>query len=116
MDIYLIIFSTLMGLAATMSALGKITKMAQPLDTLKSVGVKPSQVNLLAGLEVLGVLGLVIGIWAPLIGQLAALGLVGYFTAAAIAHLRASHEARQILPALFLMVIALTTFVLQLAR
>jgi hypothetical protein len=106
MDIYLIIFSTIMGLAAGMSALGKITKMAQPLETMKSVGIKPAQVNLLAGLEVLGVLGLVI----------AALGLVGYFTAAAIAHLRASHEARQILPALALMVIALTTLILQLER
>lgn len=116
MEIYLIIFSTIMGLAAGMSALGKITKMAQPLETLKSVGIKPSQVNLLAGLEVLGLLGLVIGMWVPLVGQLAALGLVAYFTAAAIAHLRARHEARQILPALALMVFALATLVLQLAR
>jgi uncharacterized membrane protein YphA (DoxX/SURF4 family) len=116
MNIFLIIFSSLMGLASAMSAMGKLTKMAQTLDTLKSVGVKPSQVNLLAILELLGALGLLVGIWIPAAGQLAALGLVIYFTVAAIAHLRASHEVRQILPALFLMVVSLVTLVLQLAR
>jgi uncharacterized membrane protein len=115
MTIALWIFSILIGLASTMSAMGKFTKMEQTVATLKSVGVKESQIPVLGALELAGALGLLVGIWVPLLGQAAAVGLAIYFAGAVIGHVRAGHDFKQIIPATVLLVVALTTVMLQIA-
>jgi uncharacterized membrane protein len=116
MTIALWIFSILTGLASTMSAMGKFTKMEQTVATLKSVGVKDSQIPLLGALELAGALGLLVGIWVPVLGQLAAVGLVIYFAGAVIGHVRAGHPFSQIIPATVLLVVSLLTTFFQIAR
>ena len=116
MTIAIWIFSALIGLASTMSSLGKFTKMEQTVATLKSVGVKESQIPVLGALELAGALGLLVGIWVPVLGQLSAVGLVIYFAGAVVAHTRAGHEFKQIMPATVLLVVSLLTAVFQLTR
>jgi uncharacterized membrane protein len=116
MTIALWIFSILIGLASTMSSMGKFTKMEQTVATLKSVGVKESQIPVLGALELAGALGLLVGIWAPILGQLAAVGLAIYFAGAVVAHARAGHPFKQIMPATVLLVVSLLTAIFQLTR
>jgi uncharacterized membrane protein YphA (DoxX/SURF4 family) len=116
MTIALWIFSVLIGLASTMSSMGKFTKMEQTVATLKSVGVKDSQIPVLGALELAGALGLLVGIWVPLLGQAAAIGLTVYFAGAVVAHSRAGHPFKQIMPATVLLVVSLLTAIFQLTR
>ncbi len=116
MTIALWIFSILIGLASTMSSMGKFTKMEQTLATLKSVGVKDSQIPLLGALELAAALGLLIGIWVPILGQLASIGLAIYFAGAVTAHARAGHSFKEIMPATILLLVSLLTALLQFSR
>ena len=115
MTIALWIFSVLIGLASTMSSMGKFTKMEQTVATLKSVGVKDSQIPVLGALELAGAIGLLVGIWVPLIGHAAAVGLAIYFAGAVVAHTRAGHAFKEIIPAAVLLVVSLATVLLQIA-
>jgi DoxX-like family len=116
MTIALWIFSILIGLASTMSSMGKFTKMESTVATLKSVGVKDSQIPLLGALELAAALGLLVGIWVPILGQLAAVGLVIYFATAVVVHIRAGHKANGFAPALILTLVSLATLIFQFAR
>lgn len=116
MNIALWIFSVLIGFAATMSAMGKLTKMEQTITTLKSVGVKDGQIRILALLELAAAVGLLVGIWVPILGQLAAIGLVLYFAVAVVMHIRAGHKFNGFAPALVLTVVSAATLFFQLAR
>lgn len=116
MSIALIVFATLLGLAATMSALGKLRRMPQVVETMHAVGVKDSQMPILAILEILGALGLVIGIWIPMLGVLAAAALTLYFVGAVISHLRVKQPVKDLAPALVLTLVALATTILELGR
>jgi len=46
---------------------------------MKSVGVKPNQIPLLAFLEISGGIGLIVGIWITKLGKISALCLTLYF-------------------------------------
>ena len=71
MTISLIIFGALLAFAAIGSAISKLVKVPDVMAAMASVGVKPSQVPLLALLEIAGGLGVIAGIWAPGLGTLA---------------------------------------------
>ena len=116
MTIALVIFSILIGLASTMSSMGKFTKMEQTIATLKSVGVKDSQIQILGILELAAAIGLLVGIWVPILGQLVAIGLTAYFAVAVFSHIRAGHKAKDLSPATVLLVVSAITAFLQLAR
>jgi uncharacterized membrane protein YphA (DoxX/SURF4 family) len=116
MNIALIVVATLLGLVATVSALGKLRRMPQVVETMHAVGVKDSQMPVLAILEILGALGLLIGIWIPLLGVLAAAGLTLYFLGAVAAHLRVKQPIKDFAPALALGLVALATTILELGR
>jgi uncharacterized membrane protein len=115
MTIALVILSIFLGLASAMSAMGKFTKMEQTIATLKSVGVKDSQIPVLGALELAGALGLLIGIWVPILGHAAAVGIALYFAGAVIAHTRAGHPFKQIIPATVLLLVALAVVLIQIA-
>ena len=59
----------------------------------------------LAACEFAGAVGLVLGIWWPLLGAAAALGLVVYFVGAVVSHLRVG-DARGMGPAAFLLTVS----------
>lgn len=116
MTIALIVLATLLGLAAAGSALQKLRRDPMVMASMRAVGVPESRVPLLAVLEILGAIGLIVGIWIPWVGTAAAAGLALYFLGAVIAHVRVRSAAKEALPAVVILLIALATFALQLAR
>lgn len=116
MNIALIIVAGFLGIATTFSAMGKLRRMPQVVQMLNHVGVSDSQIRLLAFVELLGALGLLVGIWVPVLGQLAAAGFLIYFVGAVIAHARAKDAFKDLAPSLSLAGISLVTLVLQLQR
>lgn len=116
MSILLIILGSLLTLASVGSGLAKITKVPAVMESMKSVGVKPNQVPLLAFLEISGGFGLIVGVWAINLGKLSALCLTLYFVGAVVSHLRKRHEVSEFAPAFFITVIAFFETLLQFGR
>ena len=116
MSIILVILAVLLGLAVTFSAVGKLRRMPQVVESMHHVGVSDSQIPLLAVIELLGALGLLVGIWVPVLGWLAALGLTLYFLGAVIMHVRKKDTAKEFGPALGLMVLSIVVLVLEFLR
>lgn len=116
MTIALIVLATLLGLAAGGSALQKLRRDPMVMASMRAVGVPESRVSLLAVLEILGAIGLIVGIWIPWVGVAATAGLALYFLGAVIAHVRVRSAAKEALPAVVILLIALVTLALQLAR
>ena len=116
MTISLIIFGSLLAFAAIGSAIAKLKKVPDVMSAMASVGVKPNQVPLLAALEIAGGLGVIVGIWAPSLGTLASICLVGYFAGALLSHAKKKHKVADFGAALGIFVIAVITTFLQLQR
>lgn len=83
-----VIVSVLLAVLATVSAIGKLTKMEQVIESITGVGVPPERIPVLAALELAGAVGVVVGLWVAPLGIAAATGLVLYFVGAIAAHLR----------------------------
>ena len=116
MNIALVILATLLGLMTAFSAVGKFSKNPKAVDMLRQLGITDSQIRLLGIVEVLGALGLLIGIWVPILGQLAAIGFVLYFLGAMIEHVRAKDPMKDMAPALVLLILSIIVTILQFAR
>ena len=116
MNIALIILSTLLCAASTMSAVGKIKGIPQVTENLRHVGLNDSQIRTLGFVMLLGVIGIVLGIWVPILGVLASLGLTLYFLGGVIAHVRVKDALKDAAPALGLAVLSLIVFLLEIAR
>lgn len=115
-NIALVILTALLGLATAFSAVGKFTMNPKAAEMLHHLGLTDSKIRVLGAVEVAGALGLLIGIWIPMLGQLAALGFVLYFLGAMIAHVRAKDPLKDMAPALVLLVLSLIVTILQFAR
>jgi uncharacterized membrane protein YphA (DoxX/SURF4 family) len=68
MRIAMIIVSVVLALIVLASGAGKLRKSPQVMDGMKHVGVKESQVPILAVLEIAGGLGLLIGVANTVLG------------------------------------------------
>jgi hypothetical protein len=80
---------TLLAAAANIfSATLDFIRYKQILTNMARVGVSESWLTTLGILKTAGALGLLVGIRVPLIGIVAAIGLVLFFVAAIITHLR----------------------------
>ena len=112
----LIILAALLGLMATFSAAGKLSMKENVVEMLDHVGLNERQIRLLGTVEILGALGLLVGTWIPLLGQLAALGFVLYFAGAVIAHIRVRDGIKDMAPAILLTVLSIIVTVLQFSR
>jgi len=106
------IVAIVLSLALLGSAAGKLTKHPKVAGTLEVVGVPPSRWPVLAGLEIAGAIGLIIGLWVPALGVVAGVGVVLYFLGAVVAHLRVDDS--EIGPALALGLVAAAAVVLRL--
>lgn len=116
MNIALIILGGFIGIAITFSAVGKIKRMPGAIEAISRVGVKENQYNQLAFLELIGALGLLVGIWIKPIGIAASIGIALYFIGAQTAHIRMKDSFAKMFPALFLFLVAAATMILELKR
>jgi hypothetical protein len=83
------VIAVLLAVMVTFSASLKLRRAPAVVDTIHGVVKVPlSWLNWLAGCELAGAAGLLVGLaWAP-IGIAASIGLVAYFVGAVVAHLR----------------------------
>jgi uncharacterized membrane protein YphA (DoxX/SURF4 family) len=116
MFIVAVVVSIVLAVVLSGSAYAKLTKNPQVVESLVGrVGVPEDRLWMLAGLELAGAAGLIIGLfWAPL-GIAAAIGVILYFIGALIAHVRAGDTpVASLAPPAVILVVAVITLVLRL--
>jgi uncharacterized membrane protein YphA (DoxX/SURF4 family) len=102
---YLLI-TLLFAAMVVFSGFGKIRRDPRIVHVIHEVVRVPLKYfSLLAACELAGGLGLVLGIWWPSIGVAAGIGLVLYFVAATVSHLRVG-DVKGIGPAAFMLTVA----------
>jgi uncharacterized membrane protein YphA (DoxX/SURF4 family) len=116
MTIALIIFGSLLAFAAIGSAIAKLKKVPDVMASMEKVGVKPNQIPVLALLEIAGGLGVIAGIWLPVLGLVSSAALVLYFVGALYSHFSRGHKVADFGAALGIFLIATITTLLQLKR
>ena len=94
------------------SAVAKFTKVPRVIDSVRSVGVADRQIPVLGGIEIVGAVGLTVGIFVPWVGVIAAVGVLAYFALAAASHVRVG-DAGEMIPAAALAVLSLIVLVLR---
>ena len=101
-------------LVVAFATLGSAKLAAMPAMRTKAehVGFSVSAYRRIGALEVLAVLGLLVGAFVPVIGALAAVGLLILLGGALLAHLKNGDGVREIAPAVVLGVAALTFLLL----
>ena len=101
-------------LVVAFATLGSAKLAAVPAmrDKAAHVGYSVTAFRRIGMLEVLAVLGLLVGAFVPLIGALAAAGLLMLLGGASVVHLRNGDGLREIAPSLVLAVVSLTYLVL----
>lgn len=98
---------------AVFSGVGKLRRDPKIVQVIHEVvGVPMKFFPLLAACEIAGGLGLVLGIWWPLLGTAAAVGLVIYFVGAVVSHLRVN-DMKGIGPAAFLLTVSVAALALR---
>jgi DoxX-like family len=104
-------------LVVAFAALGSAKLAAVPAMRMRAehVGFSVSAYRRIGSLEVLAVLGLLVGAFVPVIGVLAGGGLLILLGGAVVVHLRNGDGVREIAPALVLGVVTLTYLLLVVA-
>ena len=108
-----LVLTILLAAIVTFSGIGKIRhdpRIVQVIHEL--IGVPLKYFPLLAACEFAGALGAVLGIWWPLLGVAAGIGLVIYFVGASVSHLRVG-DVKGIGPAAFILVLATAALALR---
>jgi len=105
--------TTALAAMAVFSGVGKLRRDPKIVQIIHEVvGVPMKYFPLLAACEIAGGLGLVLGIWWPLLGVAAAVGLVIYFLGAVVSHLRVS-DVKGVGPAAFLLIVSVAALALR---
>lgn len=105
------IASIVLAAILLLSAIGKLTQAPQVVANLALANVEPPQFKPLAAIELVAVIGLIIGLWWTPLGVAAAVGTTIYFIGAIAAHLRNGN--RDIGPAAFLLALSVAVVLLQ---
>ena len=106
MDIAYLAITIVLASIVLFSGIGKLRNDPRIVKVIHEVvGVPMKYLPLLAACEFAGAVGLVLGIWWPLLGAAAAIGLVVYFVGAVVSHLRVG-DAQGIGPAAFLLTVS----------
>jgi hypothetical protein len=114
MSIAYTVVGILLALLLLLSAYLKLTRNARVVENITSLGVPLGMFPFLAGCEIAGALGLLVGIRYPPLGLAAAIGVVVYFVLAVGAHLR-KRDFKGVPNALVLLVFAVLALVVRLA-
>jgi hypothetical protein len=106
MNIAYPVITILFAAMVLFSGVGKIRRDPRIVQVIHEViGVPLKYFPLLAACEFAGALGLVLGIWWPILGMAAATGLILYFVGASVSHLWVS-DVKGIGPAAFMLMLA----------
>lgn len=116
MTIALIIVGTFLGILSALSGTMQLINHPAPRQMKERVGLSDSQYRILAALKLAGAAGLLVGIWIPWLGALAAACLALYFIGGIIAEVKAKAEFKDIMPAVMFTVLAIATTWLELLR
>jgi uncharacterized membrane protein YphA (DoxX/SURF4 family) len=113
MNIAYLVITILLAAMAMFSGIGKIRRDPRIVQVIQEVvGVPLQYFALLAACEIAGAVGLVLGIWWPVLGMAAGVGLVVYFVGAVVSHLRVG-DVKGIGPAAFLLMVSVAAVVLR---
>jgi hypothetical protein len=97
--IALVITTVLLALISLNSAAMKLRRNEQVLAVIHgTVGVPERHLPTLAGLEIAGAVGILVGLWLEPVGIAAAAGLVAYFLGAVGGHLRVGDTKNVAMP------------------
>ena len=114
MFIALVVVTVLLAAICLNSAAMKVRQNEQVLAVIHgTVGVPKQYLSVLAGLEIAGAAGILLGLWLEPLGVLAAAGLVAYFVGAVGGHLRVRDTKNLVMP-LPPLVLAIAVLVLRL--
>ena len=106
MHIAYLVITSLFAAMVAFSGRGKIRRDPHQMRVIhETVGVPLKYFPLLAACEFSGASGLVLGIWWPVLGVAAAIGLILYFVGATVSHLRVN-DVKGIGPPAFMLVVA----------
>ena len=106
MNIAYLVITILLAAMVLFSGVGKIRRDPRIVLVIHEViGVPLRYFPLLAACEFAGAVGLVLGIWWPILGVAAATGLILYFVGATVSHLRVS-DVKGIGPAAFMLMLS----------
>jgi uncharacterized membrane protein YphA (DoxX/SURF4 family) len=109
-----VVVTIVLALLFTFSSAIKLLGARQSLEIRDHLGVSPVLWRVIGALELAGVVGVLVGLaWAP-IGVAAAIGLALLSVGAVAFHIRASDRISKTAPAVFAIVLAVATAVLQL--
>src|SRR3954453_7523253 len=109
---YTNIVTVLAALMAGVSGMALVTGQAFVTDNLASYGVPERWWPALGGCKITGAAGLLVGLWHPVGGIIAACGLVLYFTGAVIAVARARFFGHVAYPVIYMLPAAAAGFLL----
>jgi hypothetical protein len=114
MFIALVVVTVLLAAISLNSAAMKL-RLAEPVvaSIHGTVGVPMRYLPVLAGLEIAGAVGIVVGLWIEPLGIAAAAGLVAYFLGAVLGHARVRDTKGMTMP-LAPLVLAIAVLVLRL--
>lgn len=113
MNIPYLVITLVFAAMVAFSGVGKIRRDPRIVHVIHEViGVPLKYFSLLAACELAGALGLVLGIWWPSMGVAAGIGLVVYFVAAIVFHLRVG-DVKGMGPAAFMLVLAAGTLAMR---
>lgn len=106
------ILASLLVVAFAATGFAKLVAVPAMRAKAEHVGFSIAAYRRIGLLEVLAVIGLIVGAFVPLIGAMAAAGLVLLLAGAIIAHLRNGDGIRDIAPAAVLALVALSFLLL----
>lgn len=106
------VVSLVLAAVLVFSAVGKLTRNPKVMPIMDTVKVPADKVPWLAYVEIIGAIGLVVGLVVAPLGVVAAVGVVAYFGGAVIAHLRVNDRGG-VAPAAGLAVLAVIALALR---
>lgn len=112
MFVLCLIVSVLLAAMLLASAGAKLVEAPLVVQSLGAAGVPLAWFPRLAPLEILGAIGLIVGLFAPPVGVAAAIGVLCYFAAALSFHVRAGD--RNLAPPLVFFVLAVVALITRL--
>ena len=104
--------SVLLAVLLIPIAIGQLRGNPAQLEALTAVKVPHNRIPLIAGAQLCGALGLLVGLAAPPLGIAAAIGIVLLFLGALIVHARARNA--NVVPALVMLALAMAALSLRL--
>lgn len=90
-----VVLSLLLAVALAGSAVAKLVRVPAVVASITGVGWPADRIWVLAVVELVGALGLLVGLAAPRIGLAAAVGATLYFLAAVVSHVRLRQSPAQ---------------------